>query len=132
MEPGGVLPRGRRGLEGQVFQQTGTRAREPRIQFGFNLAQRGFGVLDTPLPHAGRDVLGQVVAHRFTETACHKLMLLFKRMAATSAYHRFRWLTTVCKTMHHTRFTSGLLRGADRRMTPSWIWGYRGCTKRTA
>jgi hypothetical protein len=103
VQPSGILPRGRRTLERQVFQHAGTRAREPRVQFRFNLAQRRFGVLDAPLPHASHDVLGQWVSHRFTATACHKLVLLIKQIAAASAYHRFRWLTNCCKSVHHTR-----------------------------
>jgi len=49
VEPGGVLPGRCRRLERQVFEHARTRAREPCVQFGFNLAQGRFGVLDTPL-----------------------------------------------------------------------------------
>jgi hypothetical protein len=89
-------------LEREVFEHAGACACEPRVEFGFYLAQRGVGMLDAPLAHASRDLLGQLVPQGFAETACHKRRLLIKRMVDASAYHQFPWLTILCKTVRHT------------------------------
>lgn len=72
-----VLQRGRRGPigaaagQGQILQQSGTHAIEPRIEFALDLAQCCRGMGNPPCPHRCRHVLRQLLPQGVVDWTTH-------------------------------------------------------------
>lgn len=69
---GRVLPLGCGTVECEVFEHTSAHPIEAGIEFGLDLAQRGFGVLEAPLTHAGHDLLCQLMPEGLIELPTHR------------------------------------------------------------